>query len=401
MSHITAEQFGSHLDHSKPTDGSVPRTSARASSRLAVISALWLLLVLLSGCAPSPPPPRARSIAASIAEKMPILRTPQQNVPDDRRRFKDAPVYIDGRRVGVIRPLEVPGNLKPRMRTRPGAKPAPRYSIAEYIAAAGGDLSKIREIHLYGGRARVSVIAGDELRKHTEDFFFLFTGGARGKPRIGWPPEGIRTNASIDLVQAVAVYQDREPPIFDEKEGVMRFADRKPIDGIPYAPAEELKGTRFYSDGVLVGWMKRKTLPNAMLIPGADLASGQFSLTAFVASLGVDPKKVRGIELIQDDDPVAHLDGSALVREPPLVFTMPRRSQGNLVLWLPPSVLTAAPPGQETLPVRISAIQLFLRTNPPRRTYAKAADLVEKEGDRDRDRREPGSKADQGDSESP
>lgn len=397
MSHITAEQSGSHLDHPKSTDSPVSRPGPLPQGLTAVVLSL---LLAAPGCAPSPPPPRARSIAASIAEKLPVLRSPQQNVPDDRRRFKDAPVYIDGRRVGVIRPLEVPGNLKPRMRTRAGAKPAPRYSVAEYIAAAGGDLSKIREIHLYGGRTRVSVISGEELRKHTEDLFFLFTGGARGKPRIGWPPEGIKTNSSIDLVQAVAVYQEREPPIFDEKEGAVHFADGKPIEGIPYAPAEELKGTRFYSDGVLVGWMKRKTLPNAMLIPGADLASGQFSLAAFVASLGVDLRKVKAIELIQDDDPVAHLDGAALTRDPPLAFTMPRRSQGNLVLWLPSAALTAAPADKPTLPIRISAIQLFLKTIPPKRTYAKAEDLIEKEGDKDRDRREPGSKPDQGDSES-
>ncbi len=335
-------------------------------------------------------------MAAILAEKLPILRPPQQNVADDRRRFKDAPVYVDGRRVGVIRPLEVPAGLKPYLRKRPGAAPTPRYSIAEYIAAAGGHLEKVREVHLYGGRSRVAIISGDELRKHTKDFFFLFTGGARGKPRIGWPTEGIKTNASIDMVVAVAVYEEKEPPTFDEKEGVMRLADGKAIEGIPYAPAEELKGTRFYADGALVGWMKRKTLPNSILVPGADVASGQFSLAAFVASLGVDPRKVRGIELIQDDDAVAHLDGASLVRDPPLVFTLPRRSQGNLVLWLPPSVFSPPPPDKSPIPIRISAVQLFLRAVPPTRSYAKVETLVEKEGDRER--QGSGSGNDQGDS---
>ncbi len=390
MSHISAEQSGSHLDHLRSTAGSTPR-------RRIIPFALFVLSWLIAGCTPSPAPVRARSIAAIIAEKLPILRPPQQNVADERRRFKDAPVYIDGRRVGVIRPLEVPGTLKPYMRKRPGAAPTPRYSIAEYISAAGGHLPKVREVHLYGGRARVSIISGDELRKHTKDFFFLFTGGARGKPRIGWPTDGIKTNSSIDIVMAVAVYEDRDPPTFDPKEGVMRLADGKAIEGIPYAPAEELKGTRFYADGVLVGWMKRKTLPNSILLPGADVASGQFSLAAFIASLGVDPRKVRGIELIQDDDAVAHLDGSALVREPTLAFTLPRRSQGNLVLGLPPKVFSPPPPDSSPVPVRVSAVQLFLKTAPPTRTYAKVGDLVEKEGDRER--RGSGSGSDQGDSE--
>jgi hypothetical protein len=390
MSHISAEQPGSHLDHLKSTGGSTYR-------KRIIPLVLFVVGWLTAGCSTPPPPVRARSFAAIVAEKLPILRPPQQNVADDRRRFKDAPVYIDGRRAGVIRPLEVPAGLKPYLRKRPGVAPAPRYSIAEYISAAGGHLAKVREVHLYGGRTRVSVIAGDELRKHTKDFFFLFTGGARGKPRIGWPPDGIKTNSSIDIVVAVAVYEDKDPPVFDEKEGVMRLADGKPIEGIPYAPAEELKGTRFYADGVLLGWMKRKTLPNSILLPGSDVASGEFSLAAFVASLGVDPRKVRGIELIQDDDAVAHLDGSALVREPPLVFTLPRRSQGNLVLRLPPSVFSPPPSAAGPVPVRVSAVQLFLKLAAPTRTYAKVDDLVEKEGDRER--RGSGSGSDQGDSE--
>jgi len=390
MSHITAERFTSHVDHF----GSMPIRRSRSAP--AAFS--FAVAVLASACASEPPQPRARSIAALIAEKIPIWQAPQANQSDDKRRFKDAPVYIDGRRVGVIRPLEVPASLKPRMRIRAGAKPTPRYSIAEYIAAAGGELAKVREVHLYGGRARIAVISGEEVRKHREDLFFLFTGGARGKPRIGWPPDGIKTNTSIDVVQAVAVYQDKEPPSLDAKKGGLSFADGKLIDGIPYAPNEELKGTRFYADGVLAGWMKRKILPNTMLLPGSDVSDGLFSLPAYIASLGVDPRKVKAIELIQDDDAVARLDGAALASEPPLTFTLPRRSQGNLVLWLPKAVFPAFAAAQPRgIPVRISAIQLFLKAAPPKRTYAKVEELVEKETERDRP--EPGSKTDQGGSE--
>ena len=81
----------------------------------------------------------------------------------------------------------------------------------------------------------------------------------------------------------------------------------------------------------------------------------------------------------------------------PLVFTMPRRSQGNLVLWLPPTVFSPPPPDKSPVPVRISAVQLFLKVAPPARTYAPVESLVEKEGDRER--RGSGSGSDQGDSE--
>lgn len=388
--------------------GGAGRGRAVGGILLAAAAALGL------GCSPSPKAERARSIAAAIAEKLPLRQKPKQHQSDDRRRFRDAPVYIDGRRSGVLRPLEIPAGLTPRMRIRPGATPTPRYSIAEYIQAVGGDLAKVRECHLYGGRGRISIIPGDELRKHRNDLFVLFTGGARGKPRIGWPPDGIRSNGSIDLVQAIVVYQEKEPPSFDPKKGVLFFADGRPIDGIPYAPAEEVKGTRFYADGKLAGWMKRKTLPSSVLLPGAALDSGLFSLAAFVETLGVDPRKVKAIELVQDDDAVARLDGAALVKDPPLTFKLPRRNQGNLLLLVPVSAFGAAAPAtlpassasasagaQATVPVRISAVQLFLRMPPPKRTYARPEDVLEKEGDRDRDRDrgEPGSTEPQGEGE--
>lgn len=390
ISHIAAEQSDGHLDH--PVSMSLPGPSGRAALLL-----LALVASLASACDRRPPPPRARSMAAVIAEKMPILRPPQQNQSDDRRRFKDAPVYIDGRRVGVLRPLEVPAGLKPRLRAQQGLPPAPRYSIAEYIAAVGGDVAKIREVHLYGGRGRIAIVSGDELRKHREDLFFLFTAGTRGKPRIGWPTTEIEVkHGKIDLVQAAVAYQDKEPPVFDWKKGVLHFADGKPIEGIPYAPAEEFKGTRFYADGVLAGWMKRKTLPNSMLLPGADLTSGLFSLRAYVESLGVDPGKVKAIELVQDDDAVARLDGRALSSEPPLAFRLPRRNQGNILLLLPRSTFPAAPTAApDPMPIRITAVQLFLTAPPPSRTYTRVEDLIENEEDLDR-RRGTGSDADQG-----
>lgn len=334
-----------------------------------------------------------------IADRMPVLRPPQQNRSNEQRRFKDVPVYIDGRRVGVVRPLEVPSGLRPRLRPQPnGLPPAPRYSIAEYVEATGGDLARVKEVHLYGGRGRISIVPGDELRKHREDLLFVFTGGTRGKPRIGWPPGGIRTNGSIDLVQAVVVYQDKAPPALDGESGELHFDDGKPIDGIPYAPAEELKGTRFYADGALAGWMKRKTLPNSVLVPGAAIDSGLFSLAAYVESLGVDPRKVKAIELVQDDDAVARLPGRALTAEPPLAFRLPRRNQGNLVLLLPLATFRDAPPGTpDPVPVRVTAVQLFLRKAPPARAYAPLDGLLD-HGDQDR-RRGAGSNADQGDSE--
>lgn len=373
----------------------VPQTPGRW-----ITAFLLAALPLLAGaCDRPPPPPRARSIAAKIAEKMPILRPPQPNQSEDRRRFKDAPIYIDGRRVGVLRPLEVPSVLKPRMRKgAPGQPPVPRYSIAEYIAAAGGDVAKVREVHLYGGRGRISIVPGDELRKHREDLFFLFTGGGRGKPRVGWPTTGIKTNGTIDLLQAAVVYQEKTPPVFDEEQGILHFGDKKPIEGIPYAPAEELKGTRFYADGVLSGWMKRKVLPNSILLPGAAVDSGLFSLRAYIESLGVDPLKVKVIELVQDNDAVARLDGRALTSEPPLAFRLPRRNQGNLVLLVPRSAFPAAPAAvPDPVPVRISAVQLFLKLAPPSRTYAKVEELVEREGGEGR--RGSGSGGDQGESD--
>ncbi|MBK8252825.1 MAG: hypothetical protein IPK82_09170 [Polyangiaceae bacterium] len=356
---------------------------------------LVFLALLPSACTPDGPVVRARSMAAILAEKLPIVPNKRPRQASEGRRMKDAPVYIDGRRVGVLRPLEIPSVLKPRMRK--GSVPAPRYSIAEYIEATGGNLSKVRAVHLIGGRGRVAVLSGAEVNKHREDLLFLFTSGTRGKPRIGWPPGGIVVNSSIDIVQAVAVYQDKEPPQFNDKKGILHFGDNVPIEGIPYAPNEELKGTRFYYDGSLKGWMKRKTLPNSVLLPGADLASGLFSFSAFIEQLGIDPRKVKAVELVQDDDAVTRLDGRMLVQNPPLAFKLPRRNQGNLVLLLPKSTFPKAPDNlPETLPVRVSAVQLFFSQPPPTRSYANVADLLEP-ADAKSNNSGDGSGTDQGD----
>src|SRR5262245_7309833 len=98
MSHIGAERSGSHLDHSKPIPARAPemRASRTSSARFVQLglAAICVLAALVTACSPPPKPVRARSIAALLADKIPVLRPPQQNVADDKRRFKDAPVYI-------------------------------------------------------------------------------------------------------------------------------------------------------------------------------------------------------------------------------------------------------------------------------------------------------------------
>ena len=54
-------------------------------------------------------------------------------------------------------------------------------------------------------------------RKHRETLLFSFTRGDSGKARMHWPEEGIAVNTTIDMLSALTLYVDKEPPAFDPK----------------------------------------------------------------------------------------------------------------------------------------------------------------------------------------
>lgn len=303
----------------------------------------------------------AALIPASIRPSPPTTGEPAPVMK--RGRFREATVYVDGNPRGILRALEMPPSLKTHAMTS-NVGTIDRYYVTEYLQVLGVDIAKVKTLHFYGGR-RIAVVAGNELRRFPTTLSFEFAGGDRGKPRMHFPGGDFEVNTSVDMISGIAVYVDKEAPRFINGaggEGYLAFADGKVIQGVPYAPEEQLKGTRVYVDGVLVSTLKRKLLPNELAFDDAAAGASQFSLAKYLDSVGASTKGARAIDLITGDDVVQRIDGKDWdSQKKTFAFTIPTRSQGQLVIDVPNTNAWKA---------KISTIQIFTRMEPPKRWIA-------------------------------
>jgi hypothetical protein len=319
----------------------------------AITASLLVTCAMLASCQKSAP-----STASSSTANAPAATA---NAPGAERvkqpRMGDAAVYVDGKSVAVMRALELPAGMKPYVSNLNGVERS-RYGMLTYVKALGVDPATIKGIHFYGGR-RVMGVPGDEIRRLGDDLKFSFTMHDRGKPRIH-RPSNMRGELSIDMLTGVVIYVAKDPPVVTEIDGVsaLAYADGKKVTGVPYADEEQGNGTRLYVDGKLTATLKRKTLSNKALLPGDD-ARPRFSLPAYLTSIGVDAKGAKAIDLVAGDDVIARSKDDST-----LTFSLPAKSQGKAVFEVP-----KAREG-ETASARVSAIQLYLRTNPPARTVS-------------------------------
>ncbi|HVY45804.1 MAG TPA: hypothetical protein VHB21_07995 [Minicystis sp.] len=365
-------------------------------------AAALVVVVAGAGCDARAAPPSVRSFKAIVAERLPDaipgLASPQDRMPDQQRRIKGSPVYVDGKPVGMVRLSELPPELKIRPEKVMDGREVPRWRVTEYLETAGVPLARVKAVHFLGMRGRATIITGEGLRKHGEQVLFSFTKGKEGgKARMHFNGK-LPINTQIDSLAAMLVYVDKKPPEYDGSEHFFSFDGKTPIEGLPYVEAEsEPKGTRVYVDGRLEGVLKRKILPNSLLVEGYDPAKPEFSLTRWLASMKVDTGAVAAVELVSNEDVVARLDAKAWEREAPkLSFYLTRRSQGMMAIHLPADDAAAkaaaehGPPGDDGV-VKVSAIEIYRRTRPPARDVKPLWDVVQNGG--------PGSGSPQGDGE--
>jgi hypothetical protein len=315
----------------------------QARSTLA-LSALVLALAAAS-CTDKPAGagPAASAAPAAAEPSAVASASPSGKVDDDqetkKRRYPEPMVYVDGEAVAGLRFLELPPKLKTHwVKTSDDWVPARRFSVADYIEALGVDLSKVKQVHFIGGRNRHSIVEGAEVARKRDKFMFSFTQGERGKPRMHYPLDGMEVNTQIDIIGTMVIYQNRTPPKYDGLKKYTYFEEGQPIQGIPYATDERTGGTRVYVDGKLVGAIKRKTLPNAVAIPGTtEQGLTRFGFRAYLDHIGIGAEKIQGMELVSGDDVAATYDAKAYAEKSAgMVFTLPKRSRGRIqVMDLP------------------------------------------------------------------
>lgn len=287
------------------------------------------------------------------------------------QRFGDAAVYVDGKPRGVLRYFELPPTLQVRPVKLEDGREVARYRMAEYLESVGVNLANLKELHLKGGRSRVAIIPGEEVRKYKDTLLFSFTRGDSGKARMEWPDAPIKVNTTIDTMVAVSAYVELPPPRYDQKKRAFFDEKGERIEGIPYAkPEESLRGTRVYSDGKLVASVKRKRLPDSVLAKSYTPNNPRFSLDAYLASTGVDTTKLSTVAVVRGDFMVARLDAAAWksAREK-AEFSLAPGSEGRVIVHLP-----TADGGETALPA--SALLAYAGAAPKRIARAQIAEAV-------------------------
>ena len=274
----------------------------------------------------------------------------EEPAPVKKSRFGNAAVYVDGLAVGVVRAQELPPSLRPI--SFKGAEDNKVYTLKDYVTALGVDVTKIRGVHLYGGK-RVGMLSGDEFRRMGGRIRFAFSGNDHGKPGLLWPREHVEISTFVGTLASMTIYVAKEPPTYNN-DGLLAYADGTAVTGVPYAPAEQSKGTRVYVDGKLVGVVKRRTLP-ANIALGTDLAHPKYSVAGYLSSIGVNPESAKAIDFISNDDAFLRVPAG---KTNTLAFSIPAHSQGQIGMPHP----TAS-----DAVIKVSAVQLFIKSAPPSR----------------------------------
>jgi hypothetical protein len=327
--------------------------------------AIAILASIVAACSKSAPPTSTRPASPAVARASSDPTPAMDQHGKQRGKNREPAVYLDGRPLGVLRAAELPPSIAPHaMPQIDGLDVARYYRLADYLEAVGCDLSKVREVHVYGSHDRIGIIEGDELKKLRDTLVFDFTQQERGKPRARWSnASGLKHRTIIDVIKNVAVYAVKPAPQMNRPGGYLAFADGQPIEGIPYNDDDPPKGTRVYVDGVLAGWVRRRTLSDKLAASGGDRMHPTFSLDAYLASIKVDASRARAIDFVDGDDLVARVDAKSFaLAKSELVFSLPKHSHGKV---------KATFPGDKS--ARITSIELYVRATPPPRTPDPAA----------------------------
>jgi hypothetical protein len=255
-----------------------------------------------------------------------------------KKRFGQSPLYVDGQPVAVVAYGELPAWLPTRPVKLGDGREVIRFRLAEYFEALGISLAKIREVHLYGGRGRIAIIPGKEIRRVKDELLFSFTEGDNGKMRMHWDPK-LEVSDTIDKVQAVAIYIDKKPPRWDRAKWGLVDDEGVKIEGIPFVEHPLKGGVRFYLDGRIAHHLKRnktferKVEPH-MMVDGIPY----FLLFDYLEQMGVKTRGVVAIELLDKNTVVRRIEGAELAREHAgLEISAPPGMSGQVMVHIGPA----------------------------------------------------------------
>ena len=272
----------------------------------------------------------------------------------------DAPVFVDGKQVGVLRFGEMP-TMEPIV-LEGGAT---RFRMYDYLKGIGVDINAIKSVHFHGNNDRIASLEGSELRKEKDRFVFGYpAGGDTGTPHQKWDTAGLKNEFSIHEIRRVSVFVKKPVPQISKEKQCHVGADGDCTDAVPYADGVIAKGTRVYLDGKMVGFVKRRQVTDDMRISAAaaDPSETKYSLAKLLAGMGVSPTGIQGIDFVAGDDVVARASGEQFTTlAPQTYFTLPKHNHGKVRVHVPAEMQAKAPSVADRDGL-ISAVLLFKDT---------------------------------------
>jgi hypothetical protein len=229
------------------------------------------------------------------------------------QRYHEATVYVDGVPRVAFTYNEMPSSVKvSEYDWSLEGDMAHHMLVADYLQSLGLDLNKIKETHWYGGRSRVVVITGEQIRKLKSKLFFNFTRDLFGKPRAEWRRD-LDVNDHVDVVTDLAVYVDKKPPHWDKEQWSLVDDNGEPIETtIPYCQEEmPRRSVRVNVDGRFVAFMKRNLLEGNLHPVNGDkdgnVPAGvlpRYKLNELLASKGQPSSGFKTVDLITFEERV-------------------------------------------------------------------------------------------------
>lgn len=227
--------------------------------------------------------------------------------------------------MSVLKYSELPPTIKPEVVMR-GPEPFPLFPVDQYLSGIGVDLSKIKAVHFHGGR-RTARMAGSEVTRLSKLLNFAFTRTTEGNPYVVWPEVPFTVSTSVDMIKQVDVFVDKEPPTQDLRKRKWFYPDGSEVVGVAYGSEEKnIKATRIYADGKLLTVIRRKGLPEGVLLPGTE-ADPVYGLDVLIESIGIKRETIKTVDLLVGDESYVRLSPEAFAGS---TFALPHKRQGKI-----------------------------------------------------------------------
>ena len=276
----------------------------------------------------------------------------------------DVPVYVDRVQRAALRRGDMP--QLPEGRAWNGAR---GFRLYDYLTALGVNAARVKSVHLQSNGGRVGTITGRELVAHKNDLVFAFSDGDTGAPLARWSSSSLADTFGVHEIRRLSVFVDDAPPVIDRALQCALDQDGH-CDDRPYEPEQgAAKGTRIYMDGRMVASVKKKTLGDALIARRSEDGRLHFSLTRYLAQVGVDASRVRAVEALAGDDVVARAESSWQAVAPKLTFTTADHAHGKVRLAVPRELQADAESASDREAL-VTAILLYRDTPVPKRALS-------------------------------